>query len=543
MPVRHRGRAIALAAAAAIVTTTPLLGSSAFSSPGGPSWAAVPANPKAPGVVVPDNISPDLVQVPVAQGAMRLENGTSAVPYYGYDGDQPNLVPMPAAPTMEAHKTEPDKNTYLVFRHGLPGADPSYDYGTHFLFQGHESGTPGYLTRVNLDADAAHRVTLLATTDVNGANLPDYDGSTWDPFAKRLLLTAELGASGGVWQSDLALPARVQDISGVTGRAGYEGVQSDDHGNVYLVEDSGGKTGTAAPNAKQPNSFVYRLVPRNPADLTQGGRLQALQVVDNGQPIVFHTGQADADITSQGVADLHTYGRTMATKWVTVHDTSTDGFTPFDANALAKAASATPFKRPENGVFAPDGKFRTFVFTETGDTNANTEAGAAYGGFGALMRLDQSPTSDTGSITMLYRGDLAHTGLDNITFVGSRSLIAVEDAGDTLHTQRNAFDSGYLFDLDGDYAHGEEPVRVLAQGRDASATLDAACGSACGNDGDNEITGIHTSDGDPTARGVLGSVAPHLFEDGWRLFYTRQHGDNVTYEILGLEVPGHGHGH
>src|SRR5262249_25273184 len=173
------------------------------------------------------------------------------------------------------HKTEPDKNTYLTFRHGLPGADPQYDYGSHFLFQGHESGTPGYITRVNLDADAAHRVTLLATTDVNGLNLPDFDGSTWDPFAGRLLFTAELGANGGVWQSDLAVPAHAEDISAVTGRAGYEGVQNDNRGNVYLVEDTGGVAGTANPNAKQPNSFVFRFLPTNPKDLTEDRRLHA----------------------------------------------------------------------------------------------------------------------------------------------------------------------------------------------------------------------------------------------------------------------------
>ena len=62
-------------------------------------------------------------------------------------------VPTTANPT-EAKKTEPDKNTYLVFKDGLPGADPSYDYGTHFLFQGHEIGSPGYITRINLDAEA-----------------------------------------------------------------------------------------------------------------------------------------------------------------------------------------------------------------------------------------------------------------------------------------------------------------------------------------------------------------------------------------------------
>jgi hypothetical protein len=542
MHATSRRRATILVPSVALVALVPFA-ATAFSSPGHPAWASVPANPRTTGVVAPDVLSPGLMQVALAQGAMKLENGTSAVPYYGHDGDKPTLVPLPGAPTSEAHKTEPDKNTYLTFRNGLPGADPSYDYGTHFLFQGHESGTPGYITRVNLDADAAHRVTLMATTDVNGLNLPAYDGSTWDPFAHRLLLTSEgSSTSGGVWQSDLGVPAEVQDISGVTGRGGFEGVQNDNRGNVYLVEDSGGPNGATNTHAKQPNSFIYRLLPTNPRDLTQGGRMQVLQVVDNGNPITFHPGQADADILGPGMADLHTYGRTMATHWVTIHDTATDGSTPYDANALAKAASATPFKRPENGVFAPNGRFDTFVFTETGDTNAATEAGAAYGGFGALMKLSQSPTSDDGSISMLYRGDVTHTGLDNITFTGRNTLAAVEDAGDTLHAQRNAFDSGYLFELGGDYAHGQQPIRFLAQGRDASATVDASCGAPCGNDGDNEITGIHVSNGDPTTRGILGTAAPQLFQDGWRLFYTRQHGDNVTFEILpqAMQDPGDG---
>ncbi len=490
------------------------------------------ANPKAEGVVAPDVLSPQLSEVALAQGATPLENPTSAVPYYGYDGDHPNMVPLPSAPTVEAHKTEPDKNTYLVFPKGLRGADPAYDYGTHFLFQGHESGTPGYITRINLDANAAHRVTLMATQDVAGANLPNFDGSTWDPFAKRLLLTSEAGTSGGVWQSDLGVPAQAQDISGLTGRGGYEGVQSDNRGNVYLVEDSGGAGGPTTPNAKQPNSFIYRVVPTDRNDLTMGGKLQALQVTDGDHPITFHAGQNDADILGTDIADLHTYGKTFATRWITIHDTATDGDAPFDANALAKTASATPFKRPENGVFQPDGTFRNFVFTETGDTNALSEANAAHGGFGALFKLTQSPRADGGSLTIVYRGDVVHTAFDNITFVSRTKFAAVEDAGDLLHTQRNALDSGYLFDLSTDYSTGAQPVRFLAQGRDASATIDSACGSACGNDGDNEITGIHAANGDPSTGGVFGKITPTLFRNGWRLFYTRQHGDNVTFEII-----------
>jgi hypothetical protein len=62
------------------------------------------------------------------------------------------MLPTPTV-SDEAHKTEPDKNTYLVFPRGLSGPDSSYDYGTHFLFQGHEGGAPGYITPINLDAD------------------------------------------------------------------------------------------------------------------------------------------------------------------------------------------------------------------------------------------------------------------------------------------------------------------------------------------------------------------------------------------------------
>ena len=35
-----------------------------------------------------------------------------------------------------------------------------------------------YITRINLDADAAHRITLLATTDVDGHTIATIDGST-----------------------------------------------------------------------------------------------------------------------------------------------------------------------------------------------------------------------------------------------------------------------------------------------------------------------------------------------------------------------------
>src|SRR5215831_742081 len=146
------------------------------------------AVPKVAGNSAPNELASGLVESPVTQGSQPLENGTAAIPFYGYHGDGP-MVPAPGdvqavGHNVEATKSEPDKNTYLVLD-GQTGPDPDYDYGHHFLYQGHELGA-GYITRINLDADGAHRVTLFADQDSLGNPLPTFDGSTWDPWAQRL---------------------------------------------------------------------------------------------------------------------------------------------------------------------------------------------------------------------------------------------------------------------------------------------------------------------------------------------------------------------
>jgi hypothetical protein len=328
---------IGAAAAGAVIAAA-----GAAAPPGGLSLTSVPhANTKSIGYAPPNVLSPELQEIAVAQGSTRVENPDPAtISYYGYDNDkvndqgQPLMVPVGGL--AEAHKTEPDKNTYLVFKRGLKGADPSYDYGTHFLFQGHEgaaSGFPGPITRINLDADAAHRV-----TDAGGAF----------------------------------------------------------------------KNGTTA---KRPNSFIFRYVPKHPGDLANG-TLQALQVLnDSGAPITF---ESQADLHAADQVALHTYGKAFKTRWVTVHDTAKDGTTPFSANTAAKAAHATPFKRPENGLFQPGSRFRTFFFDETGDTDAASPENDDAGGWGSVMKLTQRDLGATsGTLTMFYVSD-GDTSVDGI---------------------------------------------------------------------------------------------------------------------------------
>jgi hypothetical protein len=524
-------------ASGVVFTGTVFTGVGAASPSDGPALSNVPtANTKSDGFAPASKLSSELAQIAVAQGATRLENPSALTSYYGYDNDvlnaagQPQMLPTPASAT-EAQKTEPDKNTYLVFKHGLSGADPHYNYGRHFLFQGHEGGVDGagYITRINLDADAAHRVTLVATKDANGQPISTIDGSTWDPWAQRLLFTTE-DETAPTYAATPGFPSTVTDISGALGRGGYEGIQNDSAGDVWIVEDIGGpfKNGTTA---KQPNSFVYRYVPASPGDLRHG-KLQALQVLNGaGDPITF---ESQAALNSPDQVALHTYGQKFKTRWVTVHNTATAGNAPFDANVAAKAAHATPFKRPENGQFQPGSRFTTFFFDETGDTNATSPENDSSGGWGSVMKLTQSsPSAGTGTLTMFYKSDEAHSGFDNVAFLSRNTVTFVEDAGDTLHTQRNALDSGYVFNTTINYANlSNQPVRWLAEGRDASATIDSAFGGFGKNEGDNEITGAHVSDGDPSVGGILGAKIPNLRNPSWRWFYTQQHGDNTTYEVI-----------
>ena len=473
-------------------------------------WGQPTANPR---WGVQDNVlASSLDETSIAWGQLPLTNPDAGlgVTHYGYNTS--NGGPLTQDPK-EAFKTEPDKNVYLVLG------------GHHYVYQGHEGGPAGYVTRVDLDqTDPAKRVTLIADKDTQGAKVPDFDGITWDPFTHQLLLTAESKApTGGVFAVSLDAagnPTSALVRQTALGSGSYEGIQNDSTGNVWIVEDLGGAAAGTGNTGKVPNSYVYRFRPTNKADLSQGGTLQALQVLrSDGTPVT--ASQLQANPRDAFITDLHTYGASFRTGWVTLPAS------PPDSTAAASAAGATPFKRPENGVFRPGTGFGEFYFTETGDTNKLSDL---PGAFGAVFRLKQSSSgADHGTIAPVTLGDVEHTGFDNISFATRDQLLVVEDAGDLLHGQRNALDSGYVLDLRGHKAR--TPIRFLAEGRDASATYDALFSPGY-NDGDNEITGIHTSDGDPSVGGILGAKLPTPFQRGWRIFWTQQHGDNVTWEIL-----------
>src|SRR6266536_6455542 len=443
--------------------------------------------PAANPVVVSDNVfSPEVTPGLVVEGIDLLENPSGLITQYGSLSD--------------GTLTEPDENTYLILDHNPGGPTPDYDYGRHFLFQGHEnSGNLAYITRINLDvASPDHRITLLTPVDATGfTNFNSIDGSTWDPFTGTLLFTQEAGTTGGViemgadFDRNTGGGAGLQTLSGSLGRGGNEGIHPDDSGNIWIVEDVGGTL--VLNNAKNPNSFVYRFVPLNQNDLTQG-KLQALQVSINGVPVVFvpvDDQHPNGDTRSENQLLLYTVGASWPVQWVTVHDTEINGTDPFDANALAKAAGATPFKRPENGQFQPGSHFQTFFFDVTGDTSniAGTDPLlAARGAWGGLFRVDLDANRETGHISLVVLGDADHAAFDNMTFADDKdTVLLAEDRGDTLHDQLNKLDSIWAYKLNKNDPTRNTVVRFVALGQDQLAT-----------DEDNEPTGLHMSEGDAT---------------------------------------------
>lgn len=451
----------------------------------------------------------------IVNGQAQLENPSGLITKFGFLSD--------------GTLTEPDENTYVVFDNNPGGPTEGYDYGRHFVFQGHEnSGNLAYLTRVNLDVtDPAHRVTLLTPPDpVSGlTNFSSIDGSTYDPFTNTLLFTQEAGTNGGVIQVTPTWPPTVTTLYGVIGRGGFEGIHPDDWGNLLIIEDAGGTFVNVDPNdpnspktARQPNSFVYRFIPKDPADLSQGGVLQALRVKIEDEPIVFNANDPVGDTFALAQLQLHTPGTSYPVDWVTVHDTAVDGFASFGANAAAKAAGATPFKRPENAQFLPGSGFQTFFFDPTADTDAdagNTPALAARGSWGSIFRVDLAEDRNTGTISILVLGDADHASFDNLTFADDHTLLAAEDRGDTLHKQLNKLDSVWAFATDGSAG----PRRFVALGRDGLSITKGE---------DNEPTGLHVSVGSTAVDGLPGTLN-NL--DHPRAFLTRQHGENILWEI------------
>ncbi len=256
------GNRVRMAGIAAALGAVAVLGATTFAS--GPAITdAGPANTKTAGITLPDKLSPQWREMTVAQGSTALENPSALTSWYGYFNDGP-MLPAPGdvqatGHNVEATKSEPDKNTYLVdqgparrrpevrLRHALPLPGTRARHRQRRLHHPHQPRRRRGPPRHEAGGDRGRWQSPI----------PEIDGSTWDPFAQRLLFSTEGGDEGGLTEATLDFPSKVSKLWGVVGQGGYEGIQNDQYGNVYIVEDVGGPAGKVNTHAKQPNSFVY----------------------------------------------------------------------------------------------------------------------------------------------------------------------------------------------------------------------------------------------------------------------------------------------
>src|SRR5262249_27465323 len=101
--------------------------------------------------------------------------------------------------------------------HNPGGPTHGFDYGRHFLHQGHENAAPlAYITRINLDLPRRdpHRITLLTPVNpaTNQTGFGSIDGSTYNPFTKTMLFTQEAGSNGGVIQLTIDWPVQINTL-------------------------------------------------------------------------------------------------------------------------------------------------------------------------------------------------------------------------------------------------------------------------------------------------------------------------------------------
>src|SRR5262249_54066589 len=153
-------------------------------------------------------------------------------------------------------------------------------------------------------------------------------------------------------------PPTVRTLDGVVGKAGYEGIHSDDKGNLLLIEDSGGTSVNVDPSnpnspkaARNPNSFVYRFVPYDPEDLFAGGRLHALQVLIGGALVNYvpvNTTQWMVEVFLDAQIKIVTLGREWDSFSLPPPNTAVLRAANINANAAVKAAEVFSFKLAEN---------------------------------------------------------------------------------------------------------------------------------------------------------------------------------------------------
>jgi len=218
---------------------------------------------------------------------------------------------------------------------------------------------------------------VLATKDAAGANLATIDGSTWDPWAQRLIFTTESAnaptyAATPDYPSTITRPLGLDRPRRLRGDPERLSRQSLDRGGHRRLQQGGGGV------ARQPNSYLYRFTPQHPGDLLHG-KVEALQVLRGpNDPNRLDDESKYPSARPDGAP--HVRQTSSRRSGCSCHDTANET-AAFNANVLAKAgrrnAVQAARKRPLPSRFS----LPRVLLRRDGDTNATSPENNHAGGW------------------------------------------------------------------------------------------------------------------------------------------------------------------
>ena len=113
---------------------------------------------------------------------------------------------------------------------------------------------------------------------------PTIDGSTWDPWAQRLLFTTE-NAEAPTYRRPRATRRRSRTSPARSAAAATKASRTTRDGNIWIVEDIGGSTKPGTPR-EAPTASSTASCRAKPSDLTNG-KLRSFRSIVADQPITF----------------------------------------------------------------------------------------------------------------------------------------------------------------------------------------------------------------------------------------------------------------
>ena len=359
--------------------------------------------------------------------------------------------------------------------------------------------------------------------------MPTFDGITWDPFTKQLLLTAEAKyPTGGVLGRRPRRAGRRQSTGRAVRlpRAGLWRLRGRPERLRRQRVARGGHRRRQRQRRQDAQQLRLPVPPIRHERPHPGGTLEALQVLRrDGSPIT--AAQLSADPASEGHRGPAHRGTSFATKWVTAHTGTRSRSTPPPA---PRRQSATPFKRPENGVFRPGHRVRRVLLHR--DRRHEHGQHAARG-----LRRGLPPRA--GGPARRHGPAVAASWATGSTPASTTSPSPPRTGCSSSRTPATACTPSATrstpatwSDVRGDDHKPRRLTRWLAEGRDASATFDAITSPVVQRrrQRDHRHPRLRRR---PTVSGLLGAKLPQPFDGRWRMFWTQQHGDNVTWEITG----------